>query len=326
MICKHTFHWTRLTAILFGCVVNSAIAQSYPNKPVRLIVTFAAGGGTDLAARAVAPKLSEALGQAVVIENRAGANGAVGAEATAKAAPDGYTLMVGAAGTLAVAPHLNAKMPFDTFKDFAPVSLLATSAFVVTVNPNVNAASIRELLALAKASPGKLSFGSSGTGGAPQLAGELFKSQAGIDLLHVPYKGLGPALTDLLGGQIQIVFADVSLVTANLRAGKLRGLAITSAARSSALPDLPTVSEAGVPGYAAGTWYGVFAPAGTPSAVVARLSDEIRKTLALPEIRNALLAQGVEAAGNTPDQYAAFLREEHGKWGRVIREANIKAE
>ena len=314
-----------LAATVLGLALPTS-AQPYPHKPIRLIVTFAAGGGTDLAARAVAPKLSEVLGQPVVIENRAGANGAVGAEATAKAAPDGYTLMVGAAGTLAVAPHLNSKMPFDSFKDFAPVSLLATSPFVVTVNPSVKAESIRDLLALARAQPGKLSFGSSGTGGAPQLAGELFKAQAGVDMLHVPYKGLGPALTDLLGGQIQIVFADVGLVTANLKAGKLRGLAITSAARSAVLPELPTVAEAGVPGYAAGTWYGVFAPAGTPAPVVTRLSEEIRKVLALPEIRNALQAQGVEAAGNTPEQYAAFVREEYNKWGKVIRDANIKAE
>ena len=305
--------WALLCVALAG-VPAVAQAQAYPSKPIRLIVTFAAGGGTDLAARAVAPKLAEALGQPVVVENRAGANGAVGAEATAKSPADGYTLMVGAAGTLAVAPHLNAKLPFDPFKDFAPVSLLATSAFVVSVNPS------------AKASPGSLTFGSSGTGGAPQLAGELFKSQAGVNLLHVPYKGLGPAITDLLGGQIQVVFADVGLVTAHLKAGRLRGLAITSAARSSMLPDLPTVSESGVPGYAAGTWYGVFAPAGTPSGIVARLSEEVRRVLALPEVRAALVAQGVEAAGNSPEQYAVFLREEHAKWGRVIAEAGIRAE
>jgi tripartite-type tricarboxylate transporter receptor subunit TctC len=317
--------WALLSVALAG-VPAVAQAQAYPTKPIRLIVTFAAGGGTDLAARAVAPKLAEALGQPVVVENRAGANGAVGAEATAKSPADGYTLMVGAAGTLAVAPHLNAKLPFDTFKDFAPVSLLATSAFVVSVNPSVKAQSIRELVALAKASPGSLTFGSSGTGGAPQLAGELFKSQAGVNLLHVPYKGLGPAITDLLGGQIQVVFADVGLVTAHLKAGRLRGLAITSATRSSMLPDLPTVSESGVPGYAAGTWYGVFAPAGTPGAIVARLSEEVRRALALPEVRAALVAQGVEAAGNSPEQYAAFLREEYAKWGRVIAEAGIRAE
>ena len=317
--------WALLSVALAG-VPAVAQAQAYPSKPIRLIVTFAAGGGTDLAARAVAPKLAEALGQSVVVENRAGANGAVGAEATAKSPADGYTLMVGAAGTLAVAPHLNAKLPFDPFKDFAPVSLLATSAFVVSVNPSVKAQSIRELVALAKASPGSLTFGSSGTGGAPQLAGELFKSQAGVNLLHVPYKGLGPAITDLLGGQIQVVFADVGLVTAHLKAGRLRGLAITSGSRSSMLPDLPTVSESGVPGYVAGTWYGVFAPAGTPGAIVARLSEEVRRALALPEVRAALVAQGVEAAGNSPEQYAVFLREEHAKWGRVIAEAGIRAE
>ena len=317
--------WALLSVALAG-VPAVAQAQAYPSKPIRLIVTFAAGGGTDLAARAVAPKLAEALGQPVVVENRAGANGAVGAEATAKSPADGYTLMVGAAGTLAVAPHLNAKLPFDPFKDFAPVSLLATSAFVVSVNPSVKAQSIRELVVLAKASPGSLTFGSSGTGGAPQLAGELFKSQAGVNLLHVPYKGLGPAITDLLGGQIQVVFADVGLVTAHLKAGRLRGLAITSATRSSMLPDLPTVSESGVPGYAAGTWYGVFAPAGTPGGIVARLSEEVRRVLALPEVRAALVAQGVEAAGNSPEQYAVFLREEHAKWGRVIAEAGIRAE
>ena len=317
--------WALLCVALAG-VPAVAQAQAYPSKPIRLIVTFAAGGGTDLAARAVAPKLAEALGQPVVVENRAGANGAVGAEATAKSPADGYTLMVGAAGTLAVAPHLNAKLPFDPFKDFAPVSLLATSAFVVSVNPSVKAQSIRELVALAKASPGSLTFGSSGTGGAPQLAGELFKSQAGVNLLHVPYKGLGPAITDLLGGQIQVVFADVGLVTAHLKAGRLRGLAITSGSRSSMLPDLPTVSESGVPGYVAGTWYGVFAPAGTPGAIVARLSEEVRRVLALPEVRAALVAQGVEAAGNSPEQYAVFLREEHAKWGRVIAEAGIRAE
>ncbi len=304
---------------------SPGFAQPYPAKPIRLIVTFAAGGGTDLAARTVAPKLSEGLGQSIVIENRAGANGAVGAEALAKAPADGYTLMVGAAGTLAVAPHL-AKLPFDTFRDFAPISLLATSPFVVTVNPGVKAESIRELIALAKASPGKLTFGSSGTGGAPQLATELFKSMAGVNLLHVPYKGLGPAITDLLGGQIHVIFADVGLVVAHLKAGKLRGLAVTGSNRSAAVPDLPTVAEAGVSGYAAGTWYGLFAPSGTPPAIVARLSEETRRALAHPEVRASFASQGVDPAGNTPEQFAAFVRDEHAKWGRVIRDSGIKAE
>lgn len=314
-----------LLSVALALAATSSFAQLYPAKPIRLIVTFATGGGTDLAARTVAPKISEALGQSIVIENRAGANGAVGADAVAKAPPDGYTLMVGAAGTLAVAPHLG-KLPFDTFRDFAPISLLATSPFVVTVNPSVKAETMRELIALAKANPGKLTFGSSGTGGAPQLATELFKSMASIDMLHVPYKGLGPAIADLLGGQIQLIFADVGLVTAHLKGGKLRGLAVTGSNRSAAVPDLPTVAEAGVPGYAAGTWYGLFAPAGTPSAIVSRLSEETRKALAHPDVRASLAAQGVDPAGNTPEQFAAFVRDEHAKWGKVIRDAGIKAE
>jgi tripartite-type tricarboxylate transporter receptor subunit TctC len=312
-------------AFLALCATTGALAQAYPAKPIRLVVTFAAGGGTDLAARTVVPKLSEALGQPIVVENRAGANGALGADAVAKAPPDGYTLVVGAAGTMVVAPHLS-RLPFDPVKDFAPVSLLATSPFVVTVHPSVKAESIRELVALAKAQPGKLSFGTSGTGGAPQLSTELFKGMTGVDMLHVPYKGLGPAITDLLGGQIQLIFADIGLVVSHLKAGKLRGLAVTSANRSAALPDLPTVAEAGVPGYAAGTWYGIFAPAGTPPAIVSKLSEEIRKALAQPEVRANYIAQGVDAAGNTPEQFAAFMREESAKWGKVVKEANIKLE
>src|SRR5512134_3125871 len=316
--------WTAvLVSILL--VPDLAAAQAYPSKPVRLVVTFAAGGGTDYVARAVAPALGEALGQPIVVENRAGANGAVGAEAVAKSPADGYTLVVGAAGTLVVAPHLQ-KLPFDTFRDFAPVSLLATSPFIVTVNPSVPAGSIRELIALAKAQCGKINFGSSGTGGAPHLATELFESMAGIDMVHVPYKGLGPAITDLIGGQIQVVFADVGLVTGHIKGGKLKGLAVSGGGRSSAVPELPTVAEAGVPGYSAGTWYGILAPAGTPPAVVSRLSDEVRKALASPSIRANLVAQGVEPAGNTPEAFTAFMREEHAKWGKVIREAGIKPE
>ena len=316
---------TALAAIALA-TPGLAAAQAYPAKPLRMIVTFAAGGGTDVAARTVAPKLSEALGQPVVVENRAGANGAVGAEAGARSAPDGYTLVVGAAGTLVVAPHLGAKLPFDTFKDFAPVSLLVTSPFIVTLHPSVQAGSIRELVALAKANPGRINYGSSGTGGAPQLAAELFKNTAGVNMVHVPYKGLGPAITDLLGGQIQAVFADVGLVSAHIQGGKLKGLAITSASRLPTLPDLPTVAESGIPGYAAGTWYGVLAPAGTPPAIVSRLSEELRKVLALPEVRASFASQGVSPAGNTPEQFSAFLRDEHAKWGKVIRDAGIKSE
>lgn len=301
------------------------LAQTYPNKPIRLVVTFAAGGGTDLVARAVAPRLAEALGQPIVVENRAGANGAIGADLVARSAPDGYTLVAGAAGTLVIGPHLG-KQPFDTFKDFAPVSPLAASAFIVTVHPAVKAGSLRELIELAKTNPGKINFGSSGVGGAPHLATELFKSMAGVNVVLVAYKGLGPALTDLLGGQIQALFGDVGVVAPHLKAGKLKGLAISGLARSAIFPELPTVAEAALPGFAAGTWYGVLAPAGTPAAIVSRVSDEIRKVLALPEVGAALLAQGVEPSGSTPGEFAAFIREDHAKWGRVIRDAGIKLE
>lgn len=317
----------RWLLLALGLVVSAhATAQAYPAKPVRLIVTFAAGGGADFVGRAVGGRLSQLLGQPVVVENRAGANGAIGAEFVAKAPADGYTLLVGAAGTMAVAPHLTAHLPFDTFKDFAPVSLLATSPFVVTVHPEVPAHSVRELIDLAKARPGKLNFGSSGVGGSPQLAGELFKSMARVEMQHVAYKGLAPAITDLLGGQIQVLFADVGLVKPHLEAGKLRGLAVTGTSRSPLLPGMPTVAEAGLPGYAAGTWYALLAPVGTPAAIVARLSEETRSALADPAVKAALTKQGVEPAPTSPENAGAFLRDEHGKWGEVIRRAGIKLE
>ena len=303
-----------------------AVAQAYPSKPLRMVVTFAAGGGADFVARALAPKLGDLLGQPVLVDNRPGANGALGADIVAKAAPDGYTLLLGAAGTMGVAPHRGANMPFDTFKDLAPVSLVAISPFVVTLHPSVQANSIRELIALAKANPGKINYGTSGTGGSPQLATELFNSMAGVKLVHVPYKGLAPALTDLMGGQIQVVFADVGLVKGHIAGGKLKGLAVTSAVRTSVMPDMPTVAEAGVPGYAAGTWYGVLAPAGTPADIVSRLNAETRKALANADVRAAFASQGVDPAGDTAEQFAGFMREEFAKWGKVIREAGIKAQ
>ena len=311
---------------LFLVLPSIAFAQQFPGKPLRMIVTFAAGGGADFVARAIAPKLSDALGQPVVVDNRPGANGALGADIVAKAPADGYTLLLGAAGTIVVAPHLGAKLPFDAQRDFAPVSLVAISPFVVTLNPSVPASNIRELIALAKSSAGKLNYGTSGTGGSPQLATELFKSMAGVNMTHVPYKGLAPALTDLIGGQIQVVFADVALVKGHIGAGKLKGLAVTSAARTSAMPELPTVAEAGVPGYAGGTWYAIFAPAGTPQAVVDRLSAETRKALGHADIKTSFTNAGIEPAGNSPAELGGFIRDESAKWGKVVKDAGIKAE
>ena len=211
-------------------------------------------------------------------------------------------------------------------KDLAPASLVAISPFVITLNPAVQANSVRELIALAKANPGKINFGSSGTGGSPQLAGELFKSMTGVNMVHVPYKGLAPALTDLIGGQIQVVFADVGLVKGHIAGGKLKGLAVTSAARTAAMPELSTVAEVGVPGYAAGTWYGILAPAGTPADIVARVSTETRKALALADVRTQYVSQGMEPVGDSPAQFASYMRDEFAKWGKVIREAGIKAQ
>ena len=308
------------------CTAGVAQAQAWPTRPIRVVVGFAAGGGTDAVARGMAPRLSELLGQPVVIDNRPGANGALGADLVAKAQPDGYTLHMGAAGTLVIAPHLGANLPFDTFRDFAPVSLAAMSPFIVSLHPSVPAASVRELVALAKAQPGRLTVGSSGNGGAPHLAAELFKSMAGVDIVHVPYKGLAPAVSDLLGGQIQVVFADVSLVRGHIASGKLKGLATTGSNRLADQTDLPTVAESGVPGYAAGTWYGLFAPAATPPEIVARLSEAARKVLDDAEVRSGFARLGLEAAGNTPQAFAAMVRAESDKWGAVISKANVKVQ
>lgn len=302
---------------------TAAAAQTYPNKPIRLIVTFAPGGGADFVGRAIATPLSEVLGQPVVVENKAGANGVVGADAAAKAAPDGYTLLLGAAGTMAVAPHLGEPLPFDPLRDLMPVSLVATSSFVVTVNKSLPVNSIEELIAYAKAHPDRLNFGSSGTGGAPHLATELFASMAGIRMTHVPYRGLGPAVSDLMGGQIQVLFADVPLVAGHVKSGTLRALAVTGTKPSSVLPDLKPVSEAGLPGYSAGTWYGVFVPAQTPPEIVARLSSALKQVVSADTLRATLASQGADAVWDTPQEFAAFVRDDSAKWGTLIRQSGI---
>jgi len=313
--------------ILACCLLSpAAAAQSYPAKPIRLVVTFAPGGGADFVARVVGQKLSEAFAQQVIVDNRAGANGAIGNELVAKSAPDGYTLLLGAAGPLTIAPHLYAKLPFDTLKDFAPITLAASSAFAVTLHPSVPANSLKELIALARARPGKLNYGSSGTGGSPHLATELFRSMSGTNLVHVPYKGLGPALTDVIAGQMDLIFADIGLVLPHRKAGKLKVLAVTGAKRSSAMPDSPTVDESGLTGYQAGTWYGILAPTATPAEVIARVNQETIKVLALPEVKQRFLTQAAEPAGSTPGEFAAHLRDELNKWAKVIKAAGIKLE
>jgi tripartite-type tricarboxylate transporter receptor subunit TctC len=305
---------------------GTAAAQDYPSRPVRIIVQYAAGGGADFVARLLSQELSEPFGQILVVDNRAGANGAIANQVAATAAADGYTLLLGAAGPMVINPHIYGPGAVDTLKGFTPIVLVAVSPFAVTLHPSVPATSLAELTALAKAKPGALNYGTSGKGGAPHLATELYKSMAGVDLTHVPYKGLAPALAELIAGQIQVAFADCGLAAPYLKSGQLKAVAVTGAVRSSLLPELPTFAEAGLPGYQANTWYGLHAPAGVPGAVVERLNGLTRKMLTQPAAKQRLLAQGLEAADTTPTQFAAFQQAEYEKWGKVVRDADMKPE
>jgi tripartite-type tricarboxylate transporter receptor subunit TctC len=318
----------KFAAVVVGSAVcllaTASYAQTYPARPARIVVQFAAGGGADFVARVVGTKLSESLGQTFVVDNRAGANGAIANELVAKSPADGYTLLLGAAGPMTIAPAVYKSLPFDSLRDFAPISMVASSSFAVTLHPSVPAGSVKELIALAKRSPGKLTFGSSGTTGSPHLAGELFLNMADIKMVHVPYKGLAPAITELLGGQIDALFADVGLVATHINANKLKGIAVTGAQRSALLPSLPTVSESGLPGYEAGTWYGVLAPSGTPADVVQKLNGEIIRIIALPDVRERFKTQGAESAGTTPAQFREVIRTEIAKWQKLVKAAKIE--
>jgi tripartite-type tricarboxylate transporter receptor subunit TctC len=303
-----------------------AAADAYPARPVRFVVAFPPGGGTDIIARSIAQKLAERFAQQVVVDNRPGAGGNIGTDIVAKAAPDGYTMLMGSAGPLAINASLFGKMPFDPIKDLAPVTLAASTPNVLVVHPSLRATSVTELIALAKAKPGEINFASSGHGTPAHLAGELFNSMAGVKLVHVPYKGAAPALADLLGGQVQLMFSTMPPALPHVKDGKLRALAVTSSKRSPAKPDLPTVDEAALHGFEANTWHGVVVPAGTPAAIVARLNREIVAILHMPEIVERLSGQGAEALGSTPEEFAAYIRSETLKWARVVRDSGAKAE
>ena len=277
---------------------GGAIAQDFPARSVRLIVPQSAGGGADILARTVGQKLSEAWGQPVVIDNRPGAAGIIGTEAVAKAAPDGYTLLMGAISTHAINPSLYKTLSYDPVKDFAPVTMVATAPLLVVVHPSLPVNSTQELIALAKAKPGQLFFASAGSGNSAHLAGELFKTMANVDLVHVPYKGATPAETDLIGGQVSVMFSSILSALPHAKAGKMKALAVTSARRSSIAPDLPTVAESGVPGYDVNPWYGLFAPAGTPRAIVERINRDVARILAQPDVRQRFATLGAEPAGN----------------------------
>jgi tripartite-type tricarboxylate transporter receptor subunit TctC len=309
-----------LLRAIFGAILclgaAGAMAQAFPAKPVRVIVPFPPGGGADALARLIGPRLTEIWGQQVIIENRPGASGHIGADFVAQSAADGYTLLMSSTASLTE----------KNVDQFAPVSLVSASAYIVSANPRVAANNIRELIALAKASPGKLTFGSSGTGAASHLAAELFKSMAGVDLLHVPYKGTGQALTDLLAGTVDLMFAPSQTVMSHVQAGKLKALAVTGAKRSALLPELPTVAESGVPGYQAVGWFGLLAPAATPKATVAKLSADVKRVLGERMVRERMLALGADPAGDTPEEFARFIHDDQAKWSRLMKQAGITLE
>ena len=304
----------------------AAAAQSYPTKPIRFVVPYAPGGNTDILSRLIGQKLTEAWGQQVIIDNRPGAGGTVGAEITAKAPPDGYTIVMGSFGNVIVANSLYKRLSYEPLKDLAPVVLVALPPGILVANPAVPAKNVKELIAYAKANPGKLNYGSPGTGAWNHLFVELLKKQAGIDVVHVPYKGIAPAVTDLLAGQVQLAMAAFPAAMPHVRSNRLRALAVTSAQRSGIAPDVPTIAESGVPGFDAAGWFAVLAPAGTPAPVIAKLNAEINRILALPEVKASLAADGAEPAGGTPGQAARSARDGIRKWSELIRSLELKAE
>jgi tripartite-type tricarboxylate transporter receptor subunit TctC len=305
---------------------SETLAQAYPSRPVRIIVPFPAGGIADVFARIIAFRLNEAWGQPVVVENRAGAGGNIGAEQVAKAPGDGYTVLMGNIGTQAVNVSLFRNLPYDPVKDFTPVALVVESESLLALHPSVGANTVAELIALARAQPGKLSYGSAGPGTAGHLAGELFKSMARVEITHVPYKGAVPAITDLLAGQTSMVFGTMPTMLPHVKAGKLKGLAVLGASRSAAAPELPTLAEAGLPGFEVTNWIGVFGPAGMPSAVTAKLNAGIIAVMRTPEVQQRLLTEGARFTPTTPEQFAAFVNAETAKWGKLIRDVGIRVD
>lgn len=308
------------------CLVPLVHAQNYPARPLRLIVPTAPGGGTDFTGRLVAAKLSETMGQQVVVENRGGGGGSVGADNAAKATPDGYTLLLGSIATHAVNPALYKKLPYDHLKDFAPVSLIGTVPNALVVHPSVPVKSLQEFITYAKANPGKINYGSSGVGSPPHLSMELLRSMTGINLVHVPYKGAGPALADLLGGQVQAMCTSLAGLINFVKSGRVRALGVTTAKRNPQLPDVPTIVESGVPGYEVTIWYAVFAPVATPKAIVDKLNAEMVKALNSSEMKERMALQGMDPAPSTPAELTAFVKVETAKWAKAAKDSGATAE
>ncbi|HWP86751.1 MAG TPA: tripartite tricarboxylate transporter substrate binding protein [Burkholderiales bacterium] len=315
----------KIITLALTLAAGAAAAQTYPTKAVRLVVPFLAGGSTDIVGRTVAQKLSEMWGQQAFVDNRPGGGTTIGTEMVAKAAPDGYTLLVTPA-PFTINPSLLTKLPYDALTDFTPITLINTTPLVMVVNPGVPAKNVKELIALAKAKPGKLNFGSSGTGGSNHLAGELFDAMAGVKMVHIPYKGNAGALTDIVGGHLDVVYNGITSAVALIRGNKLRALAVTSLQRSAALPDVPTLDESGLKGFEAVAWNGLTAPAKTPREIIMKINADVIKIVNSPELKERLKADGSDPVGNSPEQYAAFLRNEIAKWAKVIKFANVKPE
>jgi len=319
---------TKRLLLLIGLAfaVVAAHAQQFPSKPVRIINPFAPGGATDIIARTMAQKLTEAWGQAVVVENRAGASGAIGVEMVAKSPPDGYTLLIATQTTHAANPALYPKLPYDAAKDFAPLTLAGSTPLALMVKPSLPVSSVKELIDFAKENPAKLVYASGGNGTSQHLTAELMKSMSSTYMLHIPYRGAGPAMTDLLGGQVDLMFDNLPTALPHIKAGKLRGLAVTTASRSPLAPDLPTMAESGLPGFELSTWFAFFAPAGTPRAVVDKISGDMRRVLMQPDMKERLAAIGVDVRASSPDELATFQRAELAKWGKIVKDSGAKVD
>lgn len=314
----------RSLAAVLALIGAHALAQGYPAKPIRLVLPYPPGGGSDTIARPLAQRLGEALGQQVVVDNRGGGGGAIGMEHAAKAAPDGYTIVMALTAQLAVNPSLYRKLPYDPVKDFVPITLLAEGPYVLVVHPSVPVKTVKELVALARKRTNELAYASSGNGSGGHLAAELLKDMTGIEMLHVPYKGGGPALVDLISGQVQVLFSTWASGRGHIQSGRVRALAVSTAKRPKAIPHLPTVAEAGVPGYDAGVWYALLAPAGTPAAIVERLNREVLAVLKSREYAKLLFDAAIDPVGSTPEALGSYIRSEMAKWAKVVKSANIR--
>jgi tripartite-type tricarboxylate transporter receptor subunit TctC len=324
-LCRKGVLYAACLAAALPCTTVAHAQGAYPQKPIRLVAPFAAGGGTDILARLVGQKASEMLGQQIIVDNRGGAGGTIGTEIAAKAPPDGYTLILVSASH-AINPGLYPKLSYDSVNDFAPITQIATSPGILVVNPSLPVKSVKDLIALARAKPGQINYASAGSGTPPHLAGELFKVMAKIDMVHVPYKGNAPAFTDVIGGQVSLIFPTMPSAMPFIKSGKLRPIAVTSAKRSPAAADIPTIAESGLPGYEATSWYGILAPARTPPQIVARLHEVLVSVIGAPDMKDKLAAQGLDPVGNTPQQFAAVIKSEIVKWAKVVKASGAKPE